>query len=173
MKKDRSISIILISFIAFIVAFNLFIQEVINKSDIVGNKILHIVNTSFLEINQVNLLIIVISSIVAILTIVIYFIVNKIILNVLKVKNIDSIKLLITILTSSLSGPIIALFIIFIGKVDPVSTLVTCISALTLPLFMGYLLASDFKNKKSLAIYVFTLLLLAILNIFISIKSIN
>lgn len=170
MKKNDKSEIIGIgmTFIGFIIAFNLFVQEVIKSSGLIQGKINDVIVSSNMEVNQISILIIIITSLVAISTIGIYFVVNRLILMSIKSNNIDSSKLLITILTSSIPGPTIGFILLSISKINSTNKILNIFMALSVPIMMSFLLEKDFTIKKQYRIYTIILIIVAIVNIIIS-----
>lgn len=164
-KSKNDIGAILFSLLGFIILFNILVQNLIKNSIDLQNKLNFIVNSTSVKIKEVYVLIIVITSIVAIITLGIYFIINKILLSKLKVNNVNSSKLFLTILISSSFGPLIYLGLLHFGVFNSTNTFLTVLTSLSLPLAMVFLLKNDFENKKQLFLYTFSLIFLSILNI--------
>lgn len=164
-KSDKlNILPILVSFIGFIFIFNLYIKENIERSEEIQSIISLMIKESPVGIKQVNTLIIVISSLTAIITIGVYYILNYIFIHKLNCNNIKSSKLLLTVLISSTIGPLISILLIdFINIDGNLSKLITTIS---LPVCMIFLIKDDL-NKKQLYKYSIFVSILCFLNFFV------
>ncbi|MFI3210896.1 MAG: hypothetical protein R3Y64_07590 [Peptostreptococcaceae bacterium] len=144
-KKD--ISIITITFIAFIYVFNIFIKS----------------------LNSTNTLNILLKpTMVGVIAILVYFFVNKIVLKIIEVDTISSSKLLLIILVGSNISLILGIMLLHFKFFSYTNLIFKIIITMNLPLQMICLLKDDLKDVKNLYKYKLILFTLGIMNIITS-----
>lgn len=166
--ENSDILIILISLIGYILIFNFYVNTLINNSNSINSQLNYVLQSSDIQINSINTLIIAISSITSLLIITIYFLINKFLLNFLHIE-ITSNQLILTVLIASTPSPLLCCIASSVFNIDVMNSILQIIMSLLEPLLMSFLLKDSFKDKKSYMIYSIILLIFALSSTLISI----
>lgn len=164
-SKIDNIIFLISSLIGVVVAFNFFILSVLKNSSEFSGLISESINSLDIQLKSFNNLIVIIATVSVIVTIIVYFLINRVILSqVFKVK-ISSYKLLFTILISSIPGPLLGAILLDQSIMSFSNVIFKLLVTLSQPAMMIYLLSGEFESKKKLATYSVVLLVISATNI--------